>query len=81
MVVHRSPASETVSTMVVLPPIPVLGVIVTVRAPPEPLKTIFEVGTSVVLLDAPVTVTNAAVVTSSLTVKGSASVDEFILMY
>ena len=75
VVAVNPPPSITVSVMVDVPPFPDTGVTVTARADPEPPKTIFAFGSSVVLLDAPVTDNNVTAVRSSPTVNGSAAVD------
>ena len=74
------PPSLTVRTMVVIPLFPLVGVIVTVRAAPEPPKTILAFNTRVVLLEVPVNVNEAAGVTASPTVNGSAAVAVLIAM-
>jgi hypothetical protein len=71
----KPPPSVTVNVMVVIPLCPFADVTVTVREAPHPLKTIFAVGTSDVLLEAPFTVKDAAEVTLSPTVKHNAPVD------
>lgn len=74
------PPSFTVSVIVAVPPFPFTGVTVTVREAPAPPKTIFATGTRVMLLDAPVNVSEATVVRSSPTVKDSADVDDPVLI-
>ena len=64
----------TVSVIVAVPVLDAAGVTVIVREAPDPPKTILAVGTSVVLLEAPVTVNEAAGVTLSPTVKANALV-------
>lgn len=75
VVAVRPPPSVTVSVIVVVPLCPTAGVSVTVREAPDPPKTTFALGSNVVLLDAPVTTSEAAGVTTSPTVNGSAEVD------
>ena len=71
------PASVTVNVIVAAPFCPKVGVTVTVRAAPIPPKTIFAIGTRVVLLEAPVMDKEAAAVRSSPTVNDSADVAAF----
>lgn len=68
------PPSVTVSVMVAVPLSIDDGKTVTVRAPVDPAKTIFAVGTSTVLLEAPVTIKDATGVKSSVSVNASAEV-------
>lgn len=74
------PPSLTVKVMVAVPLFPLTGVIVTVRAAPEPPMTILAVGAKVVLLDATVNVNEATGVRSSPSVKANADVAEFMLI-
>jgi hypothetical protein len=67
--------SLTFSVMVAEPVRPAAGVTVTVRLAPEPPKTIFAVGTSVVDEDVAETVRLAATVSASPMVNGIAAVD------
>lgn len=80
VVARRPPPSVTVSVIVAVPLWPAIGVTVTVRDAPAPPNTIFAVGASVVLLDAPVTVNDAAGVKSSAKVMANAGVTVFIMM-
>lgn len=71
----RPPPFVTVSVMVAVPLCPTAGVNVTVREAPAPPKTRFAFGSTVVLLDDPVTINDATGVTLSPTVKANAEVE------
>ena len=71
-----SEPSLTVTVIVAEPVCPLAGVTVTVRLAPEPPRTTFAVGTSVVFDEDRVTVRLAAVVSMSPTVNASAPVFE-----
>lgn len=81
MVAVKPPPLVTVSVIVVTPLCPVNGVTVTVRDAPEPPKTILPFGTSVDLLEVPVTDNAATGVTVSPTVKESAEAAVPMVMF
>ena len=80
VVEDNPPPSRTVNVMVALPVLPMTGVTVTVRDAPVPAKTILATGTSIVLLEASVTVNDVTGVRSSPTVKFNAEVAVLILI-
>src|SRR5436190_797089 len=75
-----SEPSLTVTVMVVEPNRLAVGVTVTVRMAPLPLKTTLPFGTRAGLEEVPVTIRLVAAVSASPTVKGRGPVDEFWLM-
>jgi hypothetical protein len=72
-----SEPSLTVIVIVLVPVWFVAGVMVAVRLAPLPPKTMFEFGTSVVLEDVPLTVSEPAAVSASPTVNAMAAVAVF----